>query len=224
MKKYEKDTSNPYSNLDSLLCGQDGQCRICHPCARLDSWLRRCVNTWQRRKRNAILQLPRLPLQRPLRRLPRQTRQLHQLQRPWQNSTLTIMITFPRWACTKWDRLTIFPGTINSLDIYTSAQLPNNFYPATYFPMYQELGKAALDFQYCADNIVNVLLTKLDSDWAYKYLNSYPDGENFSAGFRTVIYPSTAQRINTVQTIDRKTFKAPGSVGQWWIADRNNKM
>ena len=109
------------------------------------------------------------------------------------------------------------PGTINSLDIYTSARLPNNFYPATYFPMYQELGKAALDFQYCPDNIVNVLLTKLDSDWAYKYLNSYPDGENFSAGFRTVIYPSTPQRINTVQTIARKTFKAPGSVGQWWV-------
>ena len=109
------------------------------------------------------------------------------------------------------------PGTINSLDIYTNEKLPNNFYPATYFPMYQESGKAALDFQYCPDNIVNVLLTKLDSDWAYKYLNSYPDGENFSAGFRTVIYPSTPQRINTVQTIARKTFKAPGSVGQWWF-------
>jgi hypothetical protein len=108
-------------------------------------------------------------------------------------------------------------GTACNLTTYTVPRLPNNYFPATCFALYQAPGQVAMDFNYCPANILNVLLTKLNSDWAYNYLNKYSDGVKFNAGFRTTIFPSTPQYKNAVKVTGSRFMKVPGGVAQWWM-------
>jgi hypothetical protein len=111
------------------------------------------------------------------------------------------------------------PGSICPLSVYTVQGLPNNYYPAFCWGMWDDPSTTAfsVNFSYCPDNVLNILLEKINSDWASKYLNAYSDGWNFSSGFRTGYAPSTPQHRNWLFVTDAKFVKAVGGVSQWWF-------
>ena len=99
------------------------------------------------------------------------------------------------------------------LAIYTDPKHPNNWFPATFFALWNESKTGfTLDFDYCPHNIIFPLIKKLNTAQGFNYLTSYPDGINFNSGYRgATVFP-----LNTVR-VTKVLFRKPaGGVSQWW--------
>jgi hypothetical protein len=102
--------------------------------------------------------------------------------------------------------------TLEKLSDYAVKSMPTHYFPATLFGKYRTPGKVALDFSYVADNIINLLLSRINTTQATNYLNSYPDGCNFSSGMRVTVFPG-----NTVNIIDSAFRNTPANPPQWFV-------